>query len=183
MSRRNDVSSNHYSNALLSEGSADGSSGPVALERFERSPKLAELKVAYRSRTKVQERRTLRNSTDAADYLRAIWNANTLELVEEFVMICLNGSGEAIGWVKVSSGGMNATQVDSRLVFAIALQTACTAIVVAHNHPGGKTDPSPQDKEITQRLKEAGRLLGIAVLDHIIISRDSAFSFAENGLL
>lgn len=183
MSSRNENSSTAYANAFVAEDSAKSYAGPVDLERFARSPKLAELKVAYRSRTKVQERRTLRNATDAAEYLRAVWNANTLGLVEEFVMICLNGSGEAIGWVKISSGGRNATQVDPRLVFAIALQTACTAIVVAHNHPGGKTDPSPEDREITRKLKEAGRLLGIAVLDHIIISRDSFFSFAESGLL
>ena len=158
-------------------------SGPVVLARYERSPRLAEFKVAYRSRSKVRERRAIRAAKDVTEYLRAIWNPNTLELVEEFVMICLNGSHEAIGWVKVSSGGFNTAPVDPRLVFAVALQTACTAIVVAHNHPSGNTAPSAEDREVTRRLKEAGRLLGIAVLDHVILTRESSFSFAENGLL
>ena len=75
-------------------------------------------------------------------------------------MICLNGNHQAIGWVKVSSGGFNATTVDPRLIFAIALQTASTAIIVAHNHPSGSLDPSEQDKTATRQLREAGKLLG-----------------------
>ena len=151
--------------------------------RYERSPRLAEIRAVYKSRTKAGERRPIRGPKDVEGYLRAIWNKGTLELVEEFVVVCLNGSHQAIGWVKVSSGGFNATAIDPRVIFAIALQTASTAIVVAHNHPSGNREPSEQDKEVTRRLKEAGRLLGIAVLDHVILTRESSFSFTENGLL
>jgi DNA repair protein RadC len=155
----------------------------AALKSFERSPRLAEFKVAYRSRTKPRDRKAVRSPQDVVEYLRGIWNARTIELFEEFVVVCLNGAHEAVGWVKVSSGGLNAAQVDPRLVFAVALQTASTAIIVAHNHPSGSTRPSGKDEEVTRRLKEAGELLGVAVLDHVILTRESAFSFMENGLL
>src|SRR4051794_268105 len=105
------------------------------LGRFERSPKLSELTVAYRSRTKVRQRHEMRDPNDVERYLRAIWDSGRLELVEEFVVICLNGTHQATGWAKVSSGGLNAALVDPRVIFAIALQTASTAIIVAHNHP------------------------------------------------
>ena len=114
----------------------------ITLDQFERSPRLAELKVAYRSRTKAEKRQPIRGPEDVERYLRAIWNKSTLELVEEFVVVCLNGSHEAIGWVKVSTGGLTSSQVDPRVVFAIALQTASTAIIVAHNHPSGSLEPS-----------------------------------------
>ena len=157
--------------------------GLVTLGQFERSPRLAELKVAYRSRKKLRERRPIRAPQDVEAYLRAIWNAKTLELVEEFVVVCLNGNHQALGWVKVASGGFNSAAVDPRLVFAVALKTASSAIVVAHNHPSGNAEPSEQDREVTRRLKEAGKLLGIGVLDHVILTKESAFSFAENGLM
>ena len=98
-------------------------------------------------------------------------------------MICLNGSHEAIGWVRVSTGGLNSTSIDPRIIFGVALQTASTAIIVAHNHPSGSLEPSNQDKEVTQTLKEAGKLLKIKVLDHIILTKDSSFSFEEHGLM
>ena len=155
----------------------------VTLDRFERSPRLAELKVAYRSRTKAEKRQPIRGPEDVERYLRAVWNKSTLELVEEFVVVCLNGSHQAIGWVKVSTGGLNSSSVDPRVVFAIALQTASTAIIVAHNHPSGSLEPSECDRDVTRRLKEAGDLLGIKVLDHVILTREASFSFADRGLL
>ena len=99
------------------------------------------------------------------------------------MVLCLNGGHQVIGWVKVSSGGFNSASVDPRLVFGIALQTASSAIILAHNHPSGNLKPSEQDKAVTGQLRAGGRFLGITVLDHVILSRDSAFSFQENGLL
>ena len=162
---------------------SEDAAGVVTLDRFERSPKLAELKVAYRSRTKVAERQVVRTPKDVEAYLRAVWNKGTLELVEDFVVVCLNGNHQATGWVKVASGGLNSSLVDPRLVFGIALQTASTAIIVAHNHPSGSLEPSEDDRRMTRRLQEAGALLGIAVLDHLILTKESAFSFQEHGLM
>ena len=153
------------------------------LRDLEKSPRLSEIRAVYKSRKRVAERPQIRDAKDAERYLRAIWNHRTLELSEDFVLICLDGSHQAIGWVKVSSGGFKATTIDPRLIFAIALQTASTAIILAHNHPSGSLEPSVQDKAVTRQLREAGKLLGITVLDHLILTKESSLSFAETGLL
>ncbi len=155
----------------------------IELRAFERSPRLAEIRAVYKSRRKFSERTTASGPSDVEAYLREIWNPRTLELSEDFLVLCLNGSHQAVGWVKVSSGGLNASHVDPRIVFAIALQTASTAIVLAHNHPSGNLEPSAEDKSLTRRLVEAGNLLGVRVLDHVILTREGSFSFAERGLM
>lgn len=157
----------------------------MTLKTFDRSPQLAELKVSYK-RKKSRQFELASAVLDyrmAADYLRSVWNPDTLELVEDFYVVCLNGAHEPLGWVRVSSGGLNSTTVDPRVVFGVALQTASSAIIVAHNHPSGCLTPSPEDRKVTSRLKEAGTLLGITLLDHIILSKGAAFSFADEGLL
>src|SRR3954471_11097414 len=155
----------------------------IKLKSFERSPKMSEIKAVYRSKTRTKERKQIRGAENAVEYLREIWNKGTLELTEDFVMVCLNNSHQAIGWVKVSSGGFDATNVDPRVVFSLALQVGASALFFAHNHPSGLVEPSPQDKSVTARLAAAGSLLNIQVLDHIILSRESAYSFAEHGLM
>ena len=155
----------------------------VVLEEMERSPRLAEIRAVYRSRVKAGRRKSVREPGDVAAYLREIWNPRTIELTEDFVVLCLNAAHEIIGWVKISSGGFSSTVVDPRLIFAIALQTASSALVLAHNHPSGALNPSDDDQQTTRRLVDAGRLLGIRVLDHVIVNRESAFSFRANGLM
>jgi DNA repair protein RadC len=159
------------------------SSNVATLRDFDKSPRLSEIRAVYKSRTRSSERPEIRSPKDAEKYLSAIWNRRTMELSEDFVVICLNGNYEAIGWVKVSSGGLNSTAVDPRLIFAIALQTASTAIILAHNHPSGSLTPSEEDRALTRQLREAGELLRVAVLDHLILTQESALSFAETGLL
>lgn len=155
----------------------------IELRAFERSPKLAEIRAVYKSRKKFAERMRANGPSDVEAYLREIWNPRTLELCEDFIVLCLNGSHQVTGWVKASSGGLNASCVDPRIVFAIALQTASTAIVLAHNHPSGNLEPSAEDKSLTKRLVEAGSLLGVRVLDHVILTREGSFSFADHGLI
>lgn len=144
---------------------------------------MSEIKAVYRSRTRIRERKQILNEQTATDYIRTIWNKDTLELTEDFVIVCLNTANHAIGWVKVSSGGLDAARVDPRVVFALALQVGASALILAHNHPSGEVVPSPEDKIVTKRLTDAGALLQIRVLDHIIIGKDTAFSFADHGLI
>lgn len=155
----------------------------IPLKTFDRTPNLAELKVSYRrrrTRRKYDETRVaIVDSKSCETYLRQIWNGDTLELREEFIMLCLNSAHHVLGWVNVASGGLDATAVDPRIIFGVALQTASTAIIVAHNHPSGSLKPSPQDIAVTQQLRDAGKLLAINVLDHLIITRDGYFSFAD----
>src|SRR5262249_43945426 len=115
--------------------------------------------------------------------LRTIWNKDTLELSEDFIVLCLNSHHQVIGWDKVASGVMDFTQVDPRLVFSIALQTASAALILAHNPPSGSLEPSDEDTRLTKRMKDAGEILGVRVLDHIILTKEGALSFAESGLM
>ena len=159
----------------------------ITLKSFDRSPNLAELKVSYRRRRKSEVGQLpmpwiIASSVTAETYLRSVWDGDTLELVEEFLVVCLNGGHEVLGWVKVSRGGFRHAPVDPRVVFAVALQAASSAIILAHNHPGGTLEASPEDIRLTRRLSEAGKLLGISVLDHIILTKEKALSMADAGL-
>jgi DNA repair protein RadC len=155
----------------------------IKLTDYERSPKLSELKVTYRRNGPTAARRTISQALDAAEYLKSIWDRDRIELVEEFVMLCLDRSHQPLGWLKVSTGGLFAVTVDIRVVLSVALQTASSALIVAHNHPSGNLTPSPEDLALTRRLKEASALVGIKLLDHIILTKDSALSFVDQEYL
>ncbi len=102
---------------------------------------------------------------------------------ECFVCASLNGAHEVIGVRVISKGLVNRTMVHPREVFADAITDRACAVAVAHNHPSGRLDPSPEDMEITRKLKKAGDFLGIPLLDHIVFSESGYFSFVEHGLL
>jgi DNA repair protein RadC len=160
----------------------------ITLKSFERSPNLAELRMSYKRRRKAEAGQltmpwVIASAMTAEAYLRSVWDRDTLGLLEEFLVVCLNGAHEVLGWVKVSRGGFGHAPVDPRVVFAVALQAASSAILLAHNHPAGTTDPSPEDILLTRRLADSGRLLGVSVLDHIILTEDKALSMAERGIL
>lgn len=160
----------------------------IQLKSFERTPHLAELKVSYRRRRPADSGQVkmpwiVSTPVDAVTYLRSVWDGDRLELVEEMLLVCLNTRLEVLGWVKVAQGGLAEAPADPRIIFGIALQVAAARVLIAHNHPSGATRPSPQDRQLTERLKEAGKLLGIELVDHVILTRDSHLSFSEEGLL
>ena len=100
---------------------------------------------------------------------------------EHFLVVMLNGAHELMGVNLVTIGLVNRTLVHPREVFSDPIRMRATAIILAHNHPSGNLDPSPDDLEVTLRLKKAGLLLGIEVLDHIIFSSEDYRSMAETG--
>jgi DNA repair protein RadC len=102
---------------------------------------------------------------------------------ERFFAITLNGAHEIIKVHIVSIGLVNRTVVHPREVFITAIKDNSCAIIVAHNHPSGRLDPSPEDRDITNRLRQASEVLGIALLDHVVFSKSGYFSFVEHGLL
>ncbi|WP_234969098.1 RadC family protein [Alkalispirochaeta americana] len=102
---------------------------------------------------------------------------------EHFLAISLNGAHEVNAVRIVSVGLVNRTLVHPREVFADALQDRAAAIIVAHNHPSGNTDPSAEDRAVTRTLTEAGDILGIRLLDHIVFSSQGYYSFRENDEL
>lgn len=102
---------------------------------------------------------------------------------EEFWVLFLNNSNKVVAKSQVSKGGLTATIVDVRLLFKRALELASVGIIVCHNHPSGKLEPSNADKQITQKIKQAGITLDIKLLDHLIITQKAYFSFADEGIL
>ena len=102
---------------------------------------------------------------------------------EHFLCASINGANEILNIRVVSIGLIDRTPVHPREVFADALSDRASAIIVAHNHPSGGLEPSPADVEVTRQLKEAGSVIGIALLDHIIFNRRGYFSFLEAGRL
>lgn len=102
---------------------------------------------------------------------------------EEFWVLFLNNSNKVLSQFQISKGGLTATVVDVRLLFKRALELACVGIIVCHNHPSGKLQPSNADKQITQKIKDAGVTLDIKLLDHLIITQKAYFSFADEGIL
>jgi DNA repair protein RadC len=102
---------------------------------------------------------------------------------EEFWILFLNRSNKVINRMKLSQGGVSGTVTDVRMVMKKAIECLASGIIVCHNHPSGNLSPSESDSKITQKIKEAGNLMDIQLLDHLIISDMSYYSFADNGLL
>ncbi len=158
----------------------------ITLKTFDRTPSLAELKVSYRRGRPKDTSQTampflVASPVSCEQYLRRVWDEGTIELREEFVVLCLNGSHDVLGWIRLCTGGFNHAQVDIRLLLGVALQTASTAIIVAHNHPSGRLKPSAEDDALTRKIADACELVGLRLLDHIILSRDSFYSYVDNG--
>ena len=102
---------------------------------------------------------------------------------EEFWVLYLNQSNKVVDKWLASKGGITATLVDIRLILKRALENNAIGIILAHNHPSGKTEPSRQDKELTVKIQQAAQFLDIKILDHLIVTEKSYFSFADQGLL
>jgi len=102
---------------------------------------------------------------------------------EHFICVSINGANEVIAARVVTIGLVNKSQVHPREVFADAITDRASAVIVAHNHPSGKLEPSVEDIELTKQLQEAGKTLGIQLLDHIIFNQKGHFSFLERGLM
>lgn len=104
-------------------------------------------------------------------------------LQEHFVSISLNGANEVIACRVLTIGLVNATQIHPREVYSESITDRASSIIVAHNHPSGNLTPSDEDKNITARLKAAGELLGVPLLDHVIFGAKGWFSFRDQGWL
>jgi DNA repair protein RadC len=122
----------------------------------------------------------IRCSKDVADIFQPI----LADLAyEEFWILFLNRSNKVINRMKLSQGGISGTVTDVRIVMKTAIEYLASGIIVCHNHPSGNLNPSESDSKITQKIKEAGNLMDIQLLDHLIISDKDYYSFADNGLL
>jgi DNA repair protein RadC len=142
--------------------------------------KVAEIEVSYKPT--IGRKPMIKSSYDAYTELKAFYPDETIELQEQFVVMYLNRATRVLGIYPSSKGGITGTSVDIRLILSVALKTAATSIIISHNHPSGNLYPSIADKELTQKIKNAAKLLDITLLDHIIITKEDFLSFEDKGL-
>ncbi len=120
------------------------------------------------------------NSNDVYQFFKSLIADSTKE---EAWFITINNANKLIGYYELSIGGKTSTVIDIRLILKKAINDEATGIILAHNHPSGNIMPSESDKEITKKLYNACKTLEIRLLDHLIVTQNEYFSFADNGLL
>lgn len=131
-----------------------------------------------RYRTVAKLRELVRSAEDIASLFRKVAPNN---VQEHICLFCLDGSHAVVNCSRLFTGTANSSTIHPREVFQIAVLTGACAIIVAHNHPSGILTESQQDRAVTKRLKEAGKLVGIPLLDHVIVSDDGFRSAAADG--
>jgi DNA repair protein RadC len=126
---------------------------------------------------------TITNSQNAYEIFRSLFPADTISLQEQFVVLYLNRANRVIGSYQLSKGGITGTIADVRLILSVALKTLASGLILAHNHPSGNLKPSEADIQLTQKVKDAAKLMDIEVLDHMILSSNGYFSFTDDGII
>ncbi|HVM89319.1 MAG TPA: DNA repair protein RadC [Puia sp.] len=126
------------------------------------------------------EKPIIRESRDIAEYLQALLRDHNHE---EFAVVFLNRANKINHIEIISKGGITGTVADPRIILKKALEQEAVSLILCHNHPSGNLKPSKADEELTLKIKEAAKFLDIRVLDHLIVSEDGYFSFADEGIL
>lgn len=144
---------------------------------------VAEIELVYKSNVKPSLRPKVTSSKDAKDVFLESWDDTKIELLEQFKVMFTNRAQKVLGIFELSTGGISGTVTDPKLIFAAALKAVACGMILAHNHPSGNLQPSQADIQLTRKIKDAGKLLEIQLLDHIILTSEGYFSFADEGLL
>ena len=142
---------------------------------------VAALELGRRRKNSATTARTqVTTSKDAVEIFQPLLGDN---LHEEFWVLFLNRANMIIGKQAISSGGMAGTVVDPKIIFKAALDHKSSSLILCHNHPSGNVKPSEADIRLTKNLVQAGKVLEISVIDHIIVSQNGFFSFADEGMM
>lgn len=145
--------------------------------------KVAEVQLSYRPKIKASDRPKVRSASDAYQILMQCWDKDKLQLVEQCKVMLIDRANRVLGVADISSGGMACTVVDPKLIFASALKSAASALLIAHSHPSCNLLPSEADKRLTERIKAGCKILEITFFDHLIVTAEGFTSFANEGLL
>ena len=145
--------------------------------------RVAEVELVYKTKVKPSDRPKITSVKDCYQLLKELWNENTIEMQEEFKVMLLNRGNKVIGIYEASAGGLTGTVADPRLILAAAIKSLSVSIILSHNHPSGNLKPSRADEELTQKIKVAAAYHDIRMIDHIIITSEGYYSFADEGLL
>jgi len=144
--------------------------------------KISEVKITYHPKVKASERLRVYSSADVYKLLiENFYDKDTIEHKESFKVVLLNQANKVLGVTSISEGGISETTADIRIILQAALLSNASGIILSHNHPSGNLKPSDHDIELTTKIVKASKILEINVLDHIIITDKSYYSFADNN--
>lgn len=142
---------------------------------------VGEVELSYKRKGNKTEK--IATSDDAYRVLRNTYSDGQIDFKEFFKVLLLDNAHNVLGWSLIGEGGLTECPADVRVIFQTALLSNATRIIVCHNHPSGSLKPSRQDDSLTNELKQAGKILRIPVVDHIILSDDRFYSYADEGRL
>ena len=143
---------------------------------------LSEISINYKPNIKTSELPKIICSKDAVKHFREVWS-DKMEYLEETYLLLLNRANKVLGFSKISIGGTAGTVVDTKVIFQTALKANASSIILCHNHPSGNLKPSEADIKLTRTIKEAGKIMDIPMSDHLILTDEGYFSFADEGMI
>ena len=144
---------------------------------------VSEVKLSYKSKVKASERPRVCSSKASYDILMKVYDDDTIEYTESMRMLLLNRAGKVLGVMDISNGGTAGTTADIKVIMQCALLGNADGIILCHNHPSGNLQPSSEDMILTQKVTRACNVMDMKLLDHIIISSEYYYSFADEGRL
>jgi DNA repair protein RadC len=140
-----------------------------------------EVELVYRSKVKASDRPKISTSRDAYTVLMNSWNQDEIELRESFEIMMLTRDNRVLGISEVSKRGLTGVAIDIRIIFIASLKANAASLILAHNHPSGPLRASHADRNLTDRVKAAGTILDIEILDHLIVTSEGYLSFMDEG--
>jgi DNA repair protein RadC len=144
---------------------------------------VGEIDITYKARTKLSTRPVIKTPEHIYKIFLQTWDMSKIELVEQFKVMLLNRCNKVLGICTLTTGSVTNTIADPKQVFAVALIANAVTVVIAHNHPSGCLRPSRADENLTERMRMAGQYLEIKVMDHLIVTKEGFYSFAEMGVI
>lgn len=150
------------------------------MQKSKRDLSAAEVRISYKP---LKTGRTITNVQESYCLFRDIWDDELFTVQEQFYAVFLNLRGEVMCWRLLNTGTMSRTQIDVRLLAAMAIKTLACSVIVAHNHPSGGVNPSTEDTKTTKIIKDGLALFDIMLLDHLILGGEVYYSFLNSGKL
>ncbi|MDP2188550.1 MAG: JAB domain-containing protein [Sphingobacteriaceae bacterium] len=138
------------------------------------------VKLSYMYNSPIESLQLIRTSRDIYQLMMPVFD-DFVEFYEEFHIILLSHSHRVLGHLPIGKGGLTSCVADPRRVLQAAILSNCSQVILIHNHPSGNLMPSEPDRRLTKRMKEALQLVDINLLDHVILTRSSYYSFADQG--
>ena len=142
---------------------------------------IAEIEIIYNPKIKPSQRPKISSSGDAKNIFLNNWD--NINYYESFKIMLLNRANKVLGIKIISTGGSSGTVADPKMIFQAALKANASSIIAAHNHPSGNTAPSEKDIRLTKKIKKIGILLELTLLDHLILTDNQCYSFADEGMM